>query len=351
MLIAMKSTATDEQIDAVKEKIRSMGYKPHAIGGAQRIAIGITGNQGKIDPSNFLTMGGVADAISVSKPFKLVGREFKPENTEIRINGNIIGGNELTIIAGPCSVESREQIIDIADILASMGIQFLRGGAFKPRTSPYSFQGLKEKGLAILDEARSRTGINIVTEVRSEETLAMVAEVTDIIQIGARNMQNFALLEAAGSTGKPILLKRGISATIEELLMAAEYIAHQGNPNIILCERGIRTFETYTRNTLDLNAIPVIKKLSHLPIIVDPSHGIGRWDGVHAMSMASIAAGADGLMIEVHNDPEHALSDGYQSIKPDRLKLLLNKLGHLADIMDRKIRSHPPEKIELIKAE
>ncbi len=337
MLVSMKSTATPEQIEAVKEKVRALGFTPHAIGGAQRIAIGITGNQGKIDPSHFLTMGGVADAISVSKPFKLVGREFKPNNTEINVNGSVIGSKELTIIAGHCSVENRDQIIEIADVLSSLGVKFLRGGAFKPRTSPYSFQGLKEKGLAYLDEARNRTGINIVTEVRSEETLAIVAEVTDIIQIGARNMQNFALLEAAGSTGKPILLKRGISATIEELLMAAEYIAHQGNPDIILCERGIRTFETYTRNTLDLNAIPVIKKLSHLPVIVDPSHGIGRWDGVHPMSMASIAAGADGLIVEVHNDPERALSDGYQSIKPERFKSLLYKLEQLAAIMDRSI--------------
>lgn len=337
MLIAMKTTATPEQIEAVKGKIQSLGYIPHVIGGAQRIAIGITGNRGKIDPSHFMTMGGVAEAIPVSKPFKLVGREFKPGNTEITINDHIIGGKELTVIAGPCSVENREQIVETADVLTSIGVKYLRGGAFKPRTSPYSFQGLKEEGLVYLEEARQRTGIHIVTEVRSEETLPVVAEVADIIQIGARNMQNFALLEAVGSAGKPVLLKRGISATIEELLMAAEYIANQGNPRIILCERGIRTFETYTRNTLDLNAIPVIKKLSHLPVIVDPSHGIGMWDGVPPMSMAAIAAGADGLMIEVHNDPQHALSDGYQSIKPERLKSLLIKIRQLAAIMDRSV--------------
>ncbi len=348
MLIAMKTTATREQIEAVKEKIFSLGYTPHVIGGAQRIAIGITGNQGKIDPSHFISMGGVAEAISVSKPFKLVGREFKPDDTEISVNGNLIGGRELTIIAGPCSVENREQIIEMADILTSLGIKYLRGGAFKPRTSPYSFQGLKEEGLVYLEEARSKTGIHIITEVRSEETLPIVAEVADIIQIGARNMQNFALLEAVGGAGKPVLLKRGNSATIEELLMAAEYIAHQGNPHIILCERGIRTFETYTRNTLDLNAIPVIKKLSHLPVIVDPSHGIGIWDGVPPMSMAAIAAGADGLMIEVHSNPESALSDGYQSIKPERLKNLLKKIGLLADIMNRSVNLQTNEVNEKI---
>jgi 3-deoxy-7-phosphoheptulonate synthase len=337
MLVAMKSTATAEQIEAVKEKIRSIGFTPHAIEGAQRVAIGITGNQGKIDPALFLTMGGVADAIPVSRPFKLVSREFQPFDTEIRINGAIIGNRTLTIIAGPCSVESREQILAIAQQLSSLGVRFLRGGAFKPRTSPYAFQGLKSEGLRYLDDARRETGMNIVTEVRNEETLPEIAEVADIIQIGARNMQNFSLLEAVGSQLKPVMLKRGNSATIEELLMAAEYIANQGNNKIILCERGIRTFETYTRNTLDLNAVPVIKKLSHLPVVVDPSHGIGIWNHVHPMAMAGIAAGADGLMIEVHNDPEHALSDGYQSLKIKRFKELLVKLGQLAPIMDRKL--------------
>jgi 3-deoxy-7-phosphoheptulonate synthase len=337
MLVAMKSTATAEQIEAVKEKIRSIGFTPHAIEGAQRVAIGITGNQGKIDPALFLTMGGVADAIPVSRPFKLVSREFQPFDTEIRVNGSIIGNRTLTIIAGPCSVESREQILAIAQQLSSLGVRFLRGGAFKPRTSPYAFQGLKSEGLRYLDDARRETGMNIVTEVRNEETLPEIAEVADIIQIGARNMQNFSLLEAVGSQLKPVMLKRGNSATIEELLMAAEYIANQGNNKIILCERGIRTFETYTRNTLDLNAVPVIKKLSHLPVVVDPSHGIGIWNHVHPMAMAGIAAGADGLMIEVHNDPEHALSDGYQSLKIKRFKELLVKLGQLAPIMDRKL--------------
>jgi 3-deoxy-7-phosphoheptulonate synthase len=337
MFVVMKSAATEEQVNAVMEKIKSLGYTPNRIIGSQRNAIGITGNQEKIDPAIFLTMGGVAEAIPVVNPFKLVGREFKPDNTEIAINGSVVGGRELALIAGPCSVESREQILEIADFLASLGVHFLRGGAFKPRTSPYAFQGLKEAGLTYLDEARKKTGMRIVTEVKSEHSLPAITEVADVIQVGARNMQNFALLESVGSTGKPVLLKRGISATIEELLMAAEYIAKQGNPNIILCERGIRTFETYTRNTLDLNAVPVVKKLSHLPIIVDPSHGIGAWDGVPAMSMAAIAAGADGLMIEVHNDPEQALSDGYQSLKPKRFKTLMDDLERLAPVVGREI--------------
>lgn len=345
MLVVMKSNATSEQITAVKEKVMALGYTPHVIYGSQRIAIGITGNQEKIDPAHFMSMGGVAEAISVSKPFKLVGREFKPEDTLISLNGSVIGGKELTIIAGPCSVESRDQILEIAEVLSAHGVRFLRGGAFKPRTSPYSFQGLKEKGLEYLAEARKRTGMHIVTEARSEETLRTISEVADIIQIGARNMQNFALLEAVGAIGKPVLLKRGISATIEELLMAAEYIANQGNPNILLCERGIRTFETYTRNTLDLNAIPVIKKLSHLPVIVDPSHGIGVWDGVPPMSMAAVAAGADGLMIEVHNDPEHALSDGYQSLKPKRFIELLSRLHQIANVLGRNL---PASKISVV---
>lgn len=335
----MKSTATDEQVEMVKEKIRSLGFTPHAIEGAQRMAIGITGNQGKIDPGMFLTMGGVAEAIPVSKPFKLVSREFQPFNTEIKLNGSLIGSKTLTIIAGPCSVESRDQILDIAHRLSEMGVRFLRGGAFKPRTSPYAFQGLKSKGLEYLVEARKQTGMNIVTEVRNEETLHEIAGTADIIQIGARNMQNFSLLEAVGSQLKPVILKRGISATIEELLMAAEYIANRGNSNIILCERGIRTFETYTRNTLDLNAVPVVKKLSHLPIIVDPSHGIGIWDHVHPMAMAGIAAGADGLMIEVHNNPASALSDGYQSLKLNRFKELLDKIKQLSPIVGRNIET------------
>jgi 3-deoxy-7-phosphoheptulonate synthase len=268
-----------------------------------------------------------------------VGRDAKPENSEIRVGDETIGGKELAIIAGPCSVESREQLLQTAWAVKSAGAKFLRGGAFKPRTSPYSFQGMKEEGLVLLREARAETGLKIVTEVKDILTLSAVAEVADVIQVGARNMTNFGLLEAVGDLRKPVLLKRGISSTIEELLMAAEYILARGNLNVILCERGIRTFEPYTRNTLDLNAVPVIKKLSHLPVVVDPSHGIGTWDGVPSMALAGIAAGADGLIIEVHPDPENALSDGYQSLKPERFKQLMEKIRQIAAVVDRTVET------------
>jgi 3-deoxy-7-phosphoheptulonate synthase len=335
MLIVMKLDAQRSDVERVKEKIKNLGYSPHEIPGEQRLAIGITGNKGKIDPEQFLNLPGVLDAIPVTKPYKLVSREVKPENSVIHVNGEAIGGKELAIIAGPCSVESRQQIIDIACTLKEFGVKFLRGGAFKPRTSPYSFQGLKDEALHYLKEARDASGLRIVTEVKDTETLPLVAECADVLQIGARNMQNYSLLEAVGELRKPVLLKRGLSATIEEFLMAAEYILSGGNYNVVLCERGIRTFETATRNTLDLNAIPIIKKLSHLPIIVDPSHGVGVWDAVASMSLAAIAAGADGLIIEVHQDPAMALSDGYQSLKPSKLKSLLEKLEQLAPIMNR----------------
>jgi 3-deoxy-7-phosphoheptulonate synthase len=283
----------------------------------------------------FTTLPGVERAIPVSKPYKLVGREARPENSVITVGSAVIGGPELAIMAGPCSVESREQIVAAARSVKSAGAQFLRGGAFKPRSSPYSFQGMKEEGLVLLAEAREKTGLAIVTEVKDTGTLPAVAEVADVLQIGARNMSNFSLLEAVGELRKPVLLKRGIAATIEELLMAAEYIASRGNLQIILCERGIRTFETATRNTLDLNAVPVLKKLSHLPVIVDPSHGVGIWEAVPAMSMAAIAAGADGLMIEVHPDPAAALSDGAQSLRPSRFAALMNDIRRLAPVVGR----------------
>ncbi len=337
MLVIMKQTATPDEVFKVKQKISSLGYKAHEIPGATRTAIGVTGNSGKIDPENFTMMNGVEDAIRVTKPYKLVGRDAKPEDSEIRIGEETIGGKELAIIAGPCSVESREQLIQTARAVKSAGAKFLRGGAFKPRTSPYSFQGMKEEGLVLLREARAETGLKIVTEVKDILTLSAVAEVADVIQIGARNMTNFGLLEAVGELRKPVLLKRGISSTIEELLMAAEYILARGNLNVILCERGIRTFEPYTRNTLDLNAVPVIKKLSHLPILVDPSHGIGMWESVTAMALAGIAAGADGLIIEVHPNPEDALSDGYQSLKPERFKHLMEKVTQIAAVVDRTV--------------
>jgi len=337
MLIVMKGDATREDIFHVKEKISVLGYKAHEIPGAQRIAIGITGNRGKVDPDLFSTMKGVEDAIPVSKPYKLAGRDAKPENSEIRVGEEVIGAREIAIIAGPCSVESWDQLIGTARAVKASGARFLRGGAFKPRTSPYSFQGMKEEGLVLLREARAETGLKIVTEVKDVMTLPAVAEVADVIQIGARNMSNFGLLEAVGELRIPVLLKRGISATIEELLMAAEYVLARGNLNVILCERGIRTFEHYTRNTLDLNAVPVIKKLSHLPILVDPSHGIGMWEGVPAMALAGIAAGADGLMIEVHPNPEAALSDGSQSLKLDRFLELMGKLRAVAPLLGRAV--------------
>ncbi len=335
MLIIMKPDATTEEIAAVKGKIAILGFKAHEIPGAQRVAVGITGNKSKIDPELFTTLGGVEQAIPVSRPYKLAGRDARLENTVIKVDGEIIGGKEIAVIAGPCSVESWEQLITTARGVKAAGAKFLRGGAFKPRSSPYSFQGMKEEGLVLLREAKAETGLKIVTEVKDILTLSAVAEVADVIQIGARNMSNFGLLEAVGELRKPVLLKRGISATIEELLMAAEYILARGNLNVILCERGIRTFEPSTRFTLDLNAIPVVKRLSHLPILVDPSHGIGMWDGVEAMALAGIAAGADGLVIEVHPDPSSALSDGYQSLKPPRFRELMQKVRKVADAVGR----------------
>ncbi|HUI10969.1 MAG TPA: 3-deoxy-7-phosphoheptulonate synthase [Bacteroidota bacterium] len=337
MLILMKKDASPGDIARVSEKIRSMGYSAHEIPGAQRMAIGITGNRDKINPEIFAAMSGVDQAIPVSRPYKLAARDARSENSEIRVDGEVIGGRELAIIAGPCSVESWEQLITTARAVKAAGGKFLRGGAFKPRTSPYAFQGMKEEGLVLLREAKAETGLRIVTEAKDVLTLNAVAEVADLIQIGARNMSNFTLLEAAGELRTPILLKRGISSTIEELLMAAEYILARGNMNVILCERGIRTFEPSTRYTLDLNAVPVVKKLSHLPIIVDPSHGIGMWEGVGAMAMAAIAAGADGLMIEIHPNPGEALSDGYQSLKLERFIELMQRVRALAAVMDRSV--------------
>jgi len=335
MLVVMNPGATKADISRVKDKVAAMGYKAHEIPGAARVAIGITGNSTKIDPEQFNLLPGVREAIPVTKPYKLVGRDAKPENSRIDVGGEIIGAKELAIIAGPCSVENYDQLMATADAVKEAGAKFFRGGAFKPRSSPYSFQGMKEEGLVLLREARERTGLKIVTEAKDVSTLPAVAEVADVIQIGARNMSNFSLLEAVGELRKPVLLKRGISATIEELLMAAEYVLARGNYNVILCERGIRSFEPSTRYTLDLNAIPVVKKLSHLPIIVDPSHGIGMWDCVPAMALAGVAAGADGLMIEVHPDPAMALSDGFQSLKPQRFKELMDKIRQIAADVDR----------------
>jgi 3-deoxy-7-phosphoheptulonate synthase len=340
MLIVMRLDASGEEIERVKSKIGSLGFRAHEIPGAQRVAIGITGNTGKVDPEQFLNLPGVVDAIPVSKPYKLVSRDVKPENTVIQFSHHSgvhaeIGGPEIAVMAGPCSVESRSQILEIAHFLKEQGVKFLRGGAFKPRTSPYSFQGLKSEGLAYLREASEKYGLFVVTEVKDSETLPSIVEHADVLQIGARNMHNFSLLEKVGESNKPVLLKRGFAATVEELLMAAEYIVSKGNYQVVLCERGIRTFETSTRNTLDLNAIPVIKKFSHLPIIVDPSHGTGAWDLVTPMSLAALMAGADGLMVEVHQNPELALSDGFQSLKPERFAALVQKVSKVAALLGR----------------
>jgi 3-deoxy-7-phosphoheptulonate synthase len=337
MLVVMKPHATAEQVEAVVTRIRELGLTPHPIPGAQRVAIGITGNKGGLEPDQFSTLPGVADAIRVSQPFKLVSREVKEEDTVIDVGGVPLGGPTLAVIAGPCSVESREQLLEAAHAVKRAGARFLRGGAFKPRTSPYEFQGLAEEGLKLLALAREETGLKIVTEVMDVETLPMVADYADVLQIGARNMQNFSLLKQLGTVKRPVVLKRGPSATIKEWLMAAEYIVSRGNYQVALCERGIRTFENMTRNTLDLNAVPVLKALTHLPVIVDPSHGIGLRAHVAAMARAGVAAGADGLIVEVHPHPEKALSDGAQSLTPPEFEELMRQVRGIAGAIGRTV--------------
>jgi 3-deoxy-7-phosphoheptulonate synthase len=336
MLVMMKSHATSEEIEAVCRKIESMGYKAHPIPGITRTAIGITGNQGPLEAAAFESLPGVGECVPVSKPYKLVGRELKEETTIVDLGDGVrIGGRELAIVAGPCAVESREQARSIAESVCAAGAKLFRGGAYKPRTSPYSFQGLAEDGLKILAEIRKDFGLKIVTEAIDVDSIELVEKYADVIQIGARNMQNFSLLKRAGRSGQPVLLKRGISATLDELLMAAEYILSEGNYNVILCERGIRTFTDHTRNTLDLSVIPAVQRLSHLPIIVDPSHGTGRREKVIPLSRAAVAVGADGLIIEVHNRPEDALSDGNQSIQPPELEQLMKEIRQIAPILNR----------------
>jgi 3-deoxy-7-phosphoheptulonate synthase len=338
MLVMMRLHATGEEIDVVCRKIESMGYKAHPIPGSTRTAIGITGNQGPIEPAAFESLPGVGECVPVSKPYKLVGREMKEETTVVDLGDGVkIGGKEIAIIAGPCAVESREQTRTVAAAVSAAGARLFRGGAYKPRTSPYSFQGLAESGLKILAEIRQDFGLKIVTEAIDVESLDLVEQYADVIQIGARNMQNFSLLRRAGRARRPVLLKRGISATLDELLMAAEYILAEGNYNVILCERGIRTFADHTRNTLDLSVIPAVQRLSHLPIIVDPSHGTGRREKVRALSRAAIAVGADGLMIEVHNQPEQALSDGNQSIQPPEFEQLMSEIFMIAPVLGRSV--------------
>jgi 3-deoxy-7-phosphoheptulonate synthase len=330
MLIVMKAGATRDEVAAVEGRIRELGFTPNEVPGSTRLAIGITGNQAPIDPGVFNMMSGVADAVPISRPWKLVSREVKPDDTTIKIGDGQFGGGKFGVIAGPCAVESREQIHTTAVAVKSAGARFLRGGAFKPRTSPYAFQGMKEEGLRLLADARAETGLPVVTEVMDTRDVELVARYADVLQIGARNMQNFSLLEAVGSQRRAVMLKRGLSATIQEFLMAAEYIVKQGNYNVILCERGIRTFETMTRNTLDLGSIPLIKRLTHLPIIVDPSHGTGDRQSVPAMARAALALGADGLMVEVHPHPEKALSDGPQSLTPAQFATLMESLRAIA---------------------
>jgi 3-deoxy-7-phosphoheptulonate synthase len=338
MLILLKPDVTPEQQRDVEDYIRSLGFAPHAIPGSQRTAIGITGNKGAVDPEPFRLMPGVADAIPVSQPFKLVSREVKPEDTIIDLGQGVrIGGTEVIVAAGPCSVESREQILATAQAVKASGARMLRGGAFKPRTSPYEFQGLKGDGLKLLAEARAASGLLVVTEVKDTESLAMVAESADLLQIGARNMQNFSLLEAVGELRRPVLLKRGMSATLKEMLMAAEYIVARGNRQVILCERGIRTFETMTRNTFDINAIHMLKQLSHLPVFADPSHGVGVRGGIPAVARAAVAAGADGLLIEVHPNPAKALSDGAQSLTFAEFDTLMQGVRAVANAVGRSV--------------
>src|SRR5277367_5315394 len=329
----MKSQASAEDIQRVCERIQSLGFRPHVMPGAERTAVGITGNHGPIDPAELEPLPNVAEAIRVSKPYKLVSREVKPDNTVVHIHGTAVGGEELAICAGPCSVESREQILASARAVKAAGAGLLRGGAYKPRTSPYAFQGLAEEGLQFLAEARSETGLGIVTEAIDVETFDLVEKYADCVQIGARNMQNFSLLRRAGRARKPVVLKRGMSSTLEEFLMAAEYILSEGNYQVILCERGVRTFSDHSRNTLDLCVVPAVQKLSHLPIIVDPSHGTGRRDRVHPMALASIAAGAAGLIVEVHPNPDRALSDGYQTLFPDQFEALADDCRAVSDLL------------------
>jgi len=337
MIIVLRPETSEEQVRRVIERIEELGLKPHVSRGESRVIIGAIGAHASSFAYHFEGLDCVERVTPISKPYKLASREFKHNNTVVTVNGRAIGGKQLAIVAGPCSVESLEMVVETAMVVKEAGAHFLRGGAFKPRTCPYSFQGLGEQGLKYLKEASRRTGLPIVTEVMDVNEIDLVSEYADVLQIGARNMQNFRLLEQVGKLNKPILLKRGISATIEELLMAAEYILAQGNPNVILCERGIRTFEALTRNTLDINCIPAVRMLSHLPILVDPSHSTGVAELVPSVSRAAIAAGADGLIIEVHIHPEEALCDGAQSLTPNTFLQLMQDIRRIAAAVDRQL--------------
>jgi 3-deoxy-7-phosphoheptulonate synthase len=345
MLVVMKMDATATQIEGVVKNVESHGLKANPIPGTQRTAIGITGNIGVVEPGLFETLPGVLEVIQVSHPYKLVSREFKAETTRIHVGDIEIGGGDLVVIAGPCSVESYEQTQRIATAVKSAGAQMLRGGAYKPRTSPYSFQGLGLKGLQILSRVSRETGLPVVSEALDIDVLDEVAEYADMVQVGARNMQNYTLLKRVGRCGRPVLLKRGMNATVTELLLAAEYILDQGNSHVLLCERGIRTFTDHTRNTLDISAIPAVQKISHLPIIADPSHAAGQREKVLPLSRAAVAVGADGLMVEVHDRPEEALSDGNQALEPQQFEQLMDEIRQVAAALDRRVPervSQPP---------
>ena len=341
MMIIMSTEATEIQIDAVIEKINTLGFTPHTSHGAERTVIGVVGNNPIGAQGIFMLMDGIDRIVPISRPYKLVSREFIPENSSFPLDGIQVGGDGVVLIAGPCAVEDRNLLLENALACQEAGAHALRGGAFKPRTSPYAFQGLGEKALEMLAEVREITGMPVVTEAMSPEQVPLIAKYADVIQVGARNMQNYSLLNAVGESQIPVLLKRGLSSTIEELLMAAEYVLSHGNRKVILCERGIRTFETSTRNTTDINAIPVLKSLTHLPVILDPSHSTGQWQYVTAVARAAVAAGADGLIIEVHPDPEKALSDGGQSLKPEKFATLVRQIRGIAEAVGRYV---PPSK-------
>lgn len=341
MMIVMHAEATQEQISAVVRQVEASGLQAHLSRGTERTVIGVVGDSRKIQPENYTHLSGVEQILRITRPYKIASREFIPLDTQVRVRDLTIGGRQIVLIAGPCSVESRSQLLETAYAVREAGAHALRGGAFKPRTSPYSFQGLGEEGLQYLAEARAETGLAIVTEVMSVSQLPLVTAYADVLQIGARNMQNYNLLHAVGESHFPVLLKRGLSATIEELLMSAEYILSHGNRRVMLCERGIRTYETATRNTTDINAIPVLKSLTHLPVILDPSHSTGHWAYVTAVARAAVAAGADGLIVEVHPQPEKAASDGGQSLKPERFAELVRQVGRIAEAIERELAPVP----------
>ena len=339
-IIVLKQSASEEELKHILKKLESRGLQANISKGTERTIVGVIGDTSKIteeEEDAIRVMSGVEDVMRILKPYKLASRDFRSEDTTINVKGNIIGGRKIQVIAGPCAVENKTMLMRIAEKVKAAGASFIRGGAFKPRSSPYSFQGLGEEGLKYLAFARKKTGLPVVTELMDPRDMAVISQYADIIQIGARNMQNFRLLLEVGTSKKPVLLKRGLSATIKEWLMAAEYIMSKGNQKVILCERGIRTFETATRNTLDLSAVPVLKKLTHLPVFVDPSHGVGKWDLVAPMAKAAVAAGADGLVIEVHTNPEEALSDGEQSLKPEDFQRLMEELRPIAAAVHREI--------------